>query len=1047
MKKIIAKAAGVSLCAALVFGASAVNGSDASAKTTVKAQSMKVTPTKKTLYLRWTDKKKTAAIKVKFKPKGAKDKVIYKSSNVKVVKVTAKGKVTAVKAGNATVTVTSATNKKLKQKIKFTVKNYNLAFSSKKKEIVLKGTSDTTSQKLTLYGVDGKIDYSSSNEDVMTVDESGKVTAKRLGQSVITATSSKGKTAKCTVTVVRDNLSIHDPSVYKDPVSGKYYTFGSHVLAATSNNLISWNDTAKSGSNYSIMSTLFSKEYTEEFAKAYAFTMPNGANQNAWAPDIIYNKAMKKYCMYMSIVNGSTKCAIAMASSDKPDGPYKYQGLIVCSGIEKDGSDIDKTNVAEALGITKEQAKKSKYATLGADSPDCIDATVFYDHNDNLWLVYGSFTTTGGIRLLKLNPDTGLRGANYEDSGDGSDTSLSTNDPYYGRKIANSNGEGPYIQMIANEKSSTGYYYYLYTSVGNLQNYGGYNMRVVRAENPEGPYYDTKGNEASKDYQKYALGLRVMDNYKFSFMDAADVSQGGNSATDDGNGKTFIQYHVRTSNSDNYTFRTHQTFVNEDGWIVTAPFEYNGETIADSYSTDEVAGDYEFIYHRDTFAKTTNDNMDFVKSVRLTLNSDGTVSGAYTGTWTLNGHNITVTINGKEYKGVALYQYERTAKREKVMVFTAVGNDNRAIWGSKMHKTPEQAVAYDAGDITVPDTVSDNFSLSKTGMFGSDIAWTSDNAAITIDGNTAKVTRGKNDTTVTLTAAVTKGTDAKKEVTFTVKVKKMALEVPSLVQEDSISLPAEFDGEKVTWTSSDAGVIAVDGTVIRPAVGYKKVMLKAAYGSTTKEFSVIVTSPDYENIVYSQDYSEMTSDKAIETVWTSVDKQNCLYVEADATHDSFIKFAAGNTGSSQGAKSDFNLAEDVKKNYTVEFDVALDAGLRESTEFAVTRSDMAYNKDDSNAGIANGYLFKIASDDTDKWVVNDLADRAFELPLSGWVHVKVIVNEDDTKAAVIVSDDTKVYFSDEVTTKGSGALKGLYLRWGCTQALVSVDDVKVTSAK
>ena len=69
--------------------------------------------------------------------------------------------------------------------------------------------------------------------------------------------------------------------------------------------------------------------------------------------------------MYISIVDGSTKCCIAMAVSDKPDGSYAYQGMIVCSGIATDGSDIDKTNVADALGMTAEQAKQSKYATLG----------------------------------------------------------------------------------------------------------------------------------------------------------------------------------------------------------------------------------------------------------------------------------------------------------------------------------------------------------------------------------------------------------------------------------------------------------------------------------------------------------------------------------------------------------------------------------------------------------------------------------------------------------------------------------------------------------
>lgn len=87
-----------------------------------------------------------------------------------------------------------------------------------------------------------------------------------------------------------------------------------------------------------------------------------------------------------------------MATSDYPDKDYKYAGMIVCSGITTGTStDIGKTNVAKALGITDAQAKESKYAKLGTNSPDCIDPTVLYDHDGNLWMVYGSFTTAGGI--------------------------------------------------------------------------------------------------------------------------------------------------------------------------------------------------------------------------------------------------------------------------------------------------------------------------------------------------------------------------------------------------------------------------------------------------------------------------------------------------------------------------------------------------------------------------------------------------------------------------------------------------------------------------
>lgn len=1020
----------------------------------ISAPGIMAKPASKTLYIGWKEKKKSTSIKVTYK-NVQKKKVSFKSSDKKILKVSQKGKVTAVKAGKAYVTVTLKENKKASVKVEFTVKNYPMAFASKSVTITLQGTSATTQENLVLYGTQKDVTYSSGNEDVLVVDNNGKVQAKMFGKAVVTAKTPDGKTAECTVKVVHPDMAVHDPSVYRDPVNGNYYTFGSHLMAAVSTDLKGYSVAASSGSNYAPSSKLFTKKYTEEFAEAYAYTMPGGASQNLWAPDIIYNTDMKKYCMYVSVVDGSTKCCIAMASSDKPDGPYKYEGIIVCSGMEQDGSDIDKTNLAEALGITVEQAKESKYAALGANSPDCIDATVFYDHNGKLWMVYGSFTTTGGIRLLSLDNKTGLRGSNYKDSGDGTGTTLSTDDPYYGKKIANSNGEGPYIQMVQNEKSSTGYYYYLWISAGNLQNYGGYNMRLMRAENPEGPYYDPKGNEAVKDIQKYALGLRVMDNYQFSFMDTAYVSQGGNSATDDGNGKTFIQFHARTARSDSYTFRTHQTFVNEDGWLVTAPYEYNGETIKDSYSIQDVAGDYEFIYHRDTFAKTTTLNMDYIKSERITLNENGTVSGAVQGTWELSGHYFTININGKVYKGVVLEQYEQTVARNKTFVFTAAGNDNRTVWGSKIYKTDAASVKYDAAHIEVPETAGSSFTLPVEGLFGSSISWSSpDSGTVTFTATpgavNASVSRGSSDVNIELTATVSKGNSSSSSK-FNVLVKKAVLEISKVMQGDFIELPQEFAGNSVKWTSSDTAIITNDGKVSQPEQGYKSVIMESETGGEKQRHEVIVlpamaatpgAAEENVNILYKEDYSNMSNDAMIATTWTSKDKQNCLYVESDAVHNSFIKFAAGNTGSSQGANTDFGLQDKEIKDYTVEFDVALDAGTRDITEFAITGQDAAYIDNDTNSGLESGYILKLSADNSTTWQVNDDTEKTCVLPF-GWVHVKAIVNSNDNKAAIIISDTENIYFAGEVNINGAGKPGGLYLKWGCVQALVSVDNVEV----
>lgn len=74
--------------------------------------------------------------------------------------------------------------------------------------------------------------------------------------------------------------------------------------------------------------------------------------------------------------------------------------------------------------------------------------------------------------------------------------------------------------------------------------------------------------------------------------------------------------------------------------------------------------------------------------------------------------------------------------------------------------------------LTVASTATTDFTLTVSAAGGASIAWTSNNAAITINGNTAKVTRpgfGQQDVTVTLTATIVSGniTDTK---TFEVTV-------------------------------------------------------------------------------------------------------------------------------------------------------------------------------------------------------------------------------------------------------------------------------------
>ena len=55
-----------------------------------------------------------------------------------------------------------------------------------------------------------------------------------------------------------------------------------------------------------------------------------------------------------------------------------------------------------------------------------------------------------------------------------------------------------------------------------------------------------------------------------------------NSAFVDKQNRSFVVYHTRFSNGgEGHQVRVHQLFLNDEGWLMAAPFEFDGETITD----------------------------------------------------------------------------------------------------------------------------------------------------------------------------------------------------------------------------------------------------------------------------------------------------------------------------------------------------------------------------------------------------------------------------------------------------------------------------------
>lgn len=450
--------------------------------------------------------------------------------------------------------------------------------------------------------------------------------------------------AEPTGTPVFANVSVHDPSVIK--ADDIYYVFGSHLASAKSKDLMSWEQISSGVSDDNPLIPNVTTELSETLEWAQSDTL--------WAPDVI-QLADGKYYMYYDACRGdSPLSALGIAVADHVEGPYKNKGIILKSGmngISDDGTVYDSTQ-----------------------HPNAVDPDVFYDKEGQLWMVYGSYS--GGIFILQLDPKTGLP---VEGQG-------------YGKKLLggyHARIEGSY--MLYSPETD---YYYLFLSFGGLTADGGYNIRVARSKNPDGPFEDSEGQDMidaagtpgvlfdDPAYSPY--GVKLMGNFEFEPADSETgavsegyVSPGHNSAYyDEDTGQYYLFFHTRfPGRGEEHEVRVHQMFMNSEGWPVVAPHRYAGETIGD-YTADQTAGAYKFVNHgKDITA-------EIVESELVQLTEDGKITGAVTGTWSLTGgHEAVLTIGGSTYNGVFLRQWDE-GTQSWVMTFTAQSEQGVSVWGS-----------------------------------------------------------------------------------------------------------------------------------------------------------------------------------------------------------------------------------------------------------------------------------------------------------------------------------------------------------------------------
>ena len=199
-------------------------------------------------------------------------------------------------------------------------------------------------------------------------------------------------------------VPVHDPSivvVYKDAQGNSYpeqsanndrtkyyYVMGTQLGAAYSKDMLDWTSFTPSFAINGKVTTDLCSVFGENAAWSGWGNNQAKLKENLWAADIIWNKEMKKWCMYYSVNGDDWMSSICMLASDKIEGPYQRVGSVVFGGMDSKSNGAGNNDFKK---VTGQNSIPNRYYTDGGwggmYGSSCIDPNVIYDENGQLWLI------------------------------------------------------------------------------------------------------------------------------------------------------------------------------------------------------------------------------------------------------------------------------------------------------------------------------------------------------------------------------------------------------------------------------------------------------------------------------------------------------------------------------------------------------------------------------------------------------------------------------------------------------------------------------------
>lgn len=569
------------------------------------------------------------------------------------------------------------------------------------------------------------------------------------------------------------NVSVHDPSVVED--NGTFYIFGSHLAAAKTTDFINWSYIERDGIKADITKVdnpLFNDPEGDDAFTQLQNSFDWTGEQKQWAADAI--KLGDKYYYYYN------QGVIASEAEPNPGGKWGswgYLGVAVADNIEGPYSDLGPI-VKSHGGLKVNGEVVSDVTTVEPDAdpdysnnmhPNAVDPDVFYDKDGKLWMVYGSYS--GGIFIYEMDEATGKPIAGkYE------------GENKYGKRIMGGDHATMEGAFILHSPETD--YYYMFISFGGLGLDGGYNVRVVRSKNPDGPYYDPAGRDMGQTPGTLDIGGKLVGGFEFSQELAEEspawgyLSPGHNSAYIDDEGRHLLIFHTRfpaTSSpypnlADAHEVRVHQMFFNSEGWPVVSPQRFVPVEGENNINADNVTGYYQFVNHGNEV------NTSAIPSGHIALLEDHTITGSETGTWHMIGESqVVLKLESGTYNGVAKWQWDNR-KKEVVPVISALSNEGASVWLIKSSEIDETSAVIEEiyNALTLPtefNLSNENYKVPTVAKNGAKIIWeSSDEYYISNDGSIFIPTPDRGDQTVNLVATINLGGQSTTK-SFTVDLK------------------------------------------------------------------------------------------------------------------------------------------------------------------------------------------------------------------------------------------------------------------------------------